>query len=386
MKKLKVCHINAYYHSIGGIENYLRNLFKGLGSHDVEIHIVCSGSEKESYPMDNVHFHYLNTSGRHLVSKVTFKLRKELEAVVEDNGINLIHTHNLFYLAGISSEIKIKVPVIVTLHSGKINLKNINFTNFASETKEQLMRQIGRYFSRDCVLTSVSESAAQPFRDAQVTNIGSMVDTSFFNPALGDGDSLRKELGLEGTITAIYPARIIPGKNQFGAIRIAENVYKENKDFRMLIVGPALNKNYYNAITRYVQENKIKFVRIVERVDKNEMRTLYNLSDLVLFPSRLEEGLGLVLLEGFAMTKPAVAANVGGVPEVVQDGFTGYLFNPGNEQEGAEKVLALISDSANLKQMGLNGRNLVEQKYSINVHAAKVYELYKRTIEQWGRK
>ena len=73
---------------------------------------------------------------------------------------------------------------------------------------------------------------------------------------------------------------------------------------------------------------------------------------------------------------PVIGSNIGGIPEQVTDGWNGYLFEPGNAEELAEKIQRLVADPALAVEMGRNGRRQVEIVNSPETHYRQVYEVY----------
>lgn len=119
-------------------------------------------------------------------------------------------------------------------------------------------------------------------------------------------------------------------------------------------------------------------VRFLEQVSDEQLPSLYALCDLLVLPSRME-GWGLALMEAMAMTKPVVATRVGGIPELVEDGKTGYLVDPGDVLGLSEAIAKLIENPALRKKMGRQGRRSAK-KYTWDNAAKKTLQLYKRAL------
>ena len=103
--------------------------------------------------------------------------------------------------------------------------------------------------------------------------------------------------------------------------------------------------------------------------------------DLFVLPT-LEEALGTSYLEAMAMGKAVVGTRVGGVPEVVKDGVNGLLVPPEDPYALAEAVVRLLKNRDLAARMGLEGRAMVEKDFSTRTMALRMFELYKRLVEE----
>ncbi|MBU1102521.1 glycosyltransferase family 4 protein [Patescibacteria group bacterium] len=100
-------------------------------------------------------------------------------------------------------------------------------------------------------------------------------------------------------------------------------------------------------------------------LNEQEMRVVYSLSDLVVFPSLYLEPFGLIVIEAMASKKPVVGTCFGGVKEIVIDGQTGFIANPINKEEFAEKISSILSDEELAKKMGERGLEIVRERFDI---------------------
>ena len=89
--------------------------------------------------------------------------------------------------------------------------------------------------------------------------------------------------------------------------------------------------------------------------------------DILVLSSLYKEGLPNVILEAMSMNLPVVSSRLAGVPEVVKNGETGFLVEPGNKDELTEAIVKLCSDDVVLKQIGDNGRRMMEEKFDKQV-------------------
>lgn len=99
--------------------------------------------------------------------------------------------------------------------------------------------------------------------------------------------------------------------------------------------------------------------------------------DIYCQPSR-SEGLPLAILEAYATGLPVVASRVGGIPEIVRHNQTGYLVEPENAYDLADKLLLLINNIEKGKEFGYLGKTLVRKEYDRNIQVSRLIEVYIR--------
>lgn len=92
--------------------------------------------------------------------------------------------------------------------------------------------------------------------------------------------------------------------------------------------------------------------------------TVFERADITVLPSLYKEGLPNVLQESMAMNVPVISSRIGGVPEVVFDGQTGYMFEPGNSVQLAEAILKLWTDQESYRRMCLQTREVITERFN----------------------
>jgi len=98
-------------------------------------------------------------------------------------------------------------------------------------------------------------------------------------------------------------------------------------------------------------------------------------ADVFVLPS-LREGIPAALLEAMALRVPVIASSVGGVPEIVEDGVSGFLVRPGNWEEIADRVLDLLNDRNKRELFVANGRKVVAERFDVKKNVKKLEGIF----------
>ncbi|GAB4369326.1 MAG: glycosyltransferase family 4 protein [Elainellaceae cyanobacterium] len=106
----------------------------------------------------------------------------------------------------------------------------------------------------------------------------------------------------------------------------------------------------------------------------------YSAADLFLFPTRADN-LPLVLQESLACGTPIVSFNIGGVPDLVRPGITGYLAIPEDTQDLSKGIVQLLEDRKQHEHMGQNCRAIALKEYSLELQAKQYIELYRQLLD-----
>jgi glycosyltransferase involved in cell wall biosynthesis len=118
-------------------------------------------------------------------------------------------------------------------------------------------------------------------------------------------------------------------------------------------------------------EDHVRFMGV-----RGDIGTMIACADLMLLPSR-EESFGLAALEAMACGVPVVASRVGGLPEVIEDGRSGYLFTMGDTDEAAEKAVKLLQDRELYLSVRQEALNDALEKFSMSKITDQYEALYK---------
>jgi glycosyltransferase involved in cell wall biosynthesis len=114
----------------------------------------------------------------------------------------------------------------------------------------------------------------------------------------------------------------------------------------------------------------------------DDLKALYRVSDIFVYPLLGYGGVAISLLEAMAAGLPLIATNIGGLPTQVRDGWNGFLVEPANEKQLAEKIKYLIDHPEERIKMGINSRKLAEGEFNWDKIAEKYIEVYKKVLSQ----
>jgi glycosyltransferase involved in cell wall biosynthesis len=308
-----------------------------------------------------------------------------LVTLIRRHRIDLVHTNHALdrlYL-GLAAAI-CQVPVVTTLHSTSraSDVKRSGLVLARVRTLAALQSWTERLSTRRFIAVSASvrdigTSDGQVAPD-RVSVLYSGIPIDDFRDGDARTQRLREELGLQGAYPVlINVARLTRVKGQISLVQMMPLVVDRWPTVRLLIVGegrmrPALQEE----IRRHGLEQHIALVG--QRSDVNDLLAL---SNLFLFPS-VSEGLPLALLEAAAAGKPVVASNCGPMPEVVEDGASGYLVEPGNPEGLAHATLRILESQDRARAMGERARQIAREKFDIQRSVRALERLYLSILEE----
>ncbi len=154
----------------------------------------------------------------------------------------------------------------------------------------------------------------------------------------------------------------------------------DSLDVRLTIAGDGI---YRPKLVRLAGELGIlNRVRFVGWVAHEELKDLYQDSHVVVLPSLCREALGLVALEAMSVGRPVIASRIGGLSEVVLDGTTGFLVEPGEARDLARSIELLARDPSLRQSMGEQGAIFVRQQFSRENATRECIEVYAEALNR----
>ncbi|KNF09180.1 N-acetyl-alpha-D-glucosaminyl L-malate synthase [Gottschalkia purinilytica] len=348
----------------GGAETYLINLIKN-SKENVKYFIVCDHKgynhrkleeldvEVEIIPMNSVY---------------DIKSAHKIASYCKKNKIDIIQAHFLreSFIAVLAKLFYPKLRVVWTTHfiyeySGLINKLNKVFAKFAD-----------RIIS---VSNAVKKSLEnENINSKKITTIYNGVDTEYFKPIAVN--NIREEFNIDkDELLLITAARFEKIKGHDFLIDGLYELKNKGIQFKCLLVGDGSEKNNL--------ENKIKELELEENIIftgyREDIPSLLSASDIYISPS-INEAISFSILEALSCNIPAIATNVGGVPEIFEQSNCGAMIEYGDKEALANSILELYSNKDEYLEKKKNARKLVIDKFSITNMVEKTVELYENSI------
>ncbi|WP_395045568.1 glycosyltransferase, partial [Flavobacterium sp.] len=205
------------------------------------------------------------------------------------------------------------------------------------------------------------------------------IDTNFFNPT-SVSDNQEKDLKtqlniLETDFVFIFVGRLVADKGINELIEAFKEVYKENKNCKLLLVGPFENElDPLNANTLLEIKNNSSIVSVGFQ---NDVKLYLSIANVFVFPS-YREGFPNVVLQAGAMNLPCIVTNISGSNEIITDEINGLIVPTKNAYAISYAMKELMNDENLLLQMKEKARNNIVAKYNQNIVWNAILSEYKK--------
>jgi N-acetyl-alpha-D-glucosaminyl L-malate synthase BshA len=188
---------------------------------------------------------------------------------------------------------------------------------------------------------------------------------------------LRSSLAPEGEPLLVHVSNFRPVKRPVDCVEILARVLKKGISTRLVMVGDGSERTNV--------EHRARCLGVYDKcifVGKQPNIVHYlSAADVLLLPSE-QESFGLAALEAMACEVPVIASRVGGVPEVVTDGETGFLSEVGDVEKMAEDAARLLSDEEFRREMGQRARESAVSRYRTDLVIPRYIEFYERVLKK----
>jgi glycosyltransferase involved in cell wall biosynthesis len=359
---------------LGGLERIIGHLARGLDRTRFNVVVHCLN--KKGYHADQLEKEGYTVYLPSQQGKIASYMRGlTVRGALVRESIDILHSHNTAaFLDGVVGAKLANTPVII--HTDHVR-------KFPDKRRYMAAERIASYFVDEIVAVSrhVREALIEyeGIRPDKISIIYNGVD---FSPAQ-DGNEIkavRDEFNVtQGEKVVGCVARLAQQKGYELFMEAARRILRKTQAVKFVVVGVG---EEYDRLLKLCSElgirSKVHFAGA-----RTDIERVLPVFDIFLLTSHYE-GMPVCLLESMVSGVPIVATAVGGVPEAVQDGISGYLIHSRDPDEVAEKVVRLLrNDNLRLK-MGKNGRQIYENRFTIERMAEQYTELYESYLSVRG--
>ncbi len=403
--------INKYHFIKGGSEKYLFELTGVLEKNGHRVIPFAMKDEKnESSPyskyfVDNIEFNFqkksensLKIAGRVIYSKHSQKM---LEKLIRKTKPDIAHLHMIDHQISpsiLNSLHQYNIPMMQTVHQYKMICPNYRL--YIDHKRAICEKCLGGHFYHSilekCHHHSLTASALVCV-ESYIHRLLRLYDrvslfhapSHFMGMKLKEGGVKPERIRVQFLSMDMSKYNYHPDSGDyflyFGRLSGEKGLFTLLESMRLLsksrvnlwIVGDGPLRDELELYTRTFKLSNITFLGA--RFGK-ELRDIVEKARFVVVPSEWYENSPLVIYESFATGKPVIGANIGGIPEFVDEGVNGYLFDAGSAGQLAQHIPLLYFDRQKTRELGRHAREKAEQEFSWDNNYARMLALYQEIM------
>ncbi|MGD9563177.1 MAG: N-acetyl-alpha-D-glucosaminyl L-malate synthase BshA [Pyrinomonadaceae bacterium] len=367
------------YPTYGGSGIVGSELGRDLAERGHNVHFISSVLPTRLTQLgERVHFHEVEMMSYPLFEHQPYDLAlaTKMATVARSEKLDLLHVHYAIphsisaILARESIKQKRYVPVITTLHGTDITLVGAD-RSYLPITRYGLQQSDG--------VTAVSKflkrATIETFDFDEIEVIPNFICAMHYKRM--EDSPLRSELAPNAEKLLVHVSNFRAVKRPADCVEILAKVKEQGEKVRLVMVGdgPERSAVYYRAEQLNVSDDCI-FVG-----KQANISDYLGVSDIFLLPSELES-FGLAALEAQACELPVIATRIGGIPEVVNDGETGFLSDVGDIEKMTRDTLTLVRDEDKRRKFGERGREVAIERYSTERIIPQYIAFYERIVNK----
>ncbi|MCK4257796.1 MAG: glycosyltransferase family 4 protein [Halanaerobiales bacterium] len=355
----KILYIIPYL-SIGGTEKHVLDLITGFEDKYELFLLAPPGKTSDQFTARKVKYYPFPRLDQKLISGLkTFFA--QLKKILKENTIDLIHIHGAPELIILVKMINRKIPILFTVHGFHGPRKSWDYLGCA--------KVCNRFASKVITVAKVEEEILIKKR------IQPKIIQTIHN---GVPDPKKLELKKPSDLNKISGKLIIGAIARFETtkginflIDAYSSIQEKYPSLHLVIVGSGSKETELkNQVNQLNLNDKITFTGYQKNV-----HDYLHIYDIFVIPS-LHEAHPLVLMEGMGHDKPIIATEVGGIPEVIEDGKNGLLVPPSNSNALAKAIQKLLDDPILRKNIGEKARETYNKEFAVERMLEETEKVY----------
>lgn len=378
---MRICFI-AHLNDLSGANRSLVDLVLALKRLDNEVIVICPRKGELSNKLKSLEIdHKIIFSGAWVGDKNREKKIKKIFKIIvnifaelryywffKNNkmGIQIIHFNSFIYGCGARSLNKLKLPYIWHIREFPEETFNLSFYN--------------KKKSYDLICKSESVIAISKAIYNRFSSDFGEKTTLVYNGINHHEDTVRYHQDSITCHNILIVGAIAKDKGQFEAVKSINNIVRCNEypNIKLNIVGGIIDNDYYSEMNEYIVSNNLNDHIIFwgYNTDLSEFRRN---NRIVLICSKFE-AFGRVTVEAMLAKQLVIGANTGGTIEIIDNFKTGILYEQGNENDLAEKIIYALKNESEVERIIENGYEDAISKFTIERTADEINELYKKIL------
>lgn len=407
---MKILVIHNRYYIAGGDDRVAWETSKILERKGHQVIPFAMTSNKNwktkysKYFVDDIDYSRVNLSLRNSKTAIkmiySFESQKKMGRLIKDNHPDIAHLHNIYGRltpSVLHSLKKFKIPAVMTLHDYKLICPSYSML-YNGEVCERCKG--GKYYKSVitkchknsylasflyCIETYIHKwmkiyeknidffiTPSRFMMDKMIefgmpadkfVHIPNFIDVGAYIPKYGSSDYI------------LYSGRLAREKG----IHTLLKAMMRAKSAQLAIAGDGrLREN----LELFVGTNRIQNVRFLGHLSGIMLANVIKNSNFLIVPSEWYENCPMAILEAFAYGKPVIGARIGGIPELIDDGVEGLLFEPGNVDDMRSKIEFLLHNPAKVAEMGKQARKKAEARYNSDIYYQRLIRVYEMAMSK----
>lgn len=296
------------------------------------------------------------------IGRILFTLSCLVQAITKEFDVYHSHTLTMVPFLPVIKLFHPQAKTAFTLHGSGKGLLGVGFLNRVLPLK--VVADLFLYKTPVNLRFTAAKSSIRDKSQSDFVFLGNAVSDSFF----------KESKKPKHTHKLLFVGRLEPVKGIFNLLSVIRDLAKEDELLKLVIVG---HGPLEGQVTSFIHKHHLKEIVELKHLTKNEVIAEYEKADIFVLPS-LSEGFPLTILEAMAMSLPIVATNVGDVSDIIEDGRTGFLAKPGDEQSLSETIKKAIRSDR--QKIGHAAQKQVKTMYSWEKIASEIYAQYTKKI------
>ncbi|MGI6086034.1 MAG: glycosyltransferase family 4 protein [Acetivibrionales bacterium] len=403
---MRILAVNKFFYLKGGCETYYFALNKALKDKGYDIIHFSMKDEKNAWsPYENYFVNNIDYYDKNILKRIRYgakiiysmEAKNKISKLIRDSNPQLAHLHNFYHQLSPSILKEIKrneIPIVFTAHDLKLICPDYQMLNRGEVCEKCSGKKFIACTLNRCMKNSLSASlisTAEMYIHSMLKSFEAIdiiiTPSKFYRnkfiefgyapekvvhiPNFVDTKANRPNYSSQGYIA--YVGRLSKEKGIMTLIQAMKNV----KNIDLYIVGEGPLKS---EAERQVEQYNLSNIKILGFQTGKNLASIIKNSKFTVLPSEWYENSPMSVFESMAYGKAVIGSNIGGIPELIEHGKTGMIFESKNSEQLAQQINYLAGHPKTAGEMGREARRKAELEYGKEKHFERIEQIYKKLI------